>query len=483
MRIYLANPPFFPGYVRGVRGVGESSRGGTLYYPIWLSYCAALLEERHDIKLVDAQARKWNIDEFITDIVEFKPKIIVIESNFSSLHQDIITVERIKNQLSVTTILVGPPTSQYSNEVIKNNAIDFVIPYEYDFILKNLVNAIEIQSDLSLVEGIIFKKDNQIIITKNREFSTSEELDSIPYVSKIYKKHLNIYDYFLSSSLFPMVQIFTGRGCPNQCTFCSWPITLMGRKYRSRSVKNVIDELEWIQNNLPIKEVFFEDDTFTINKKRVLEFCSEYKKRGLAIAWACNARANTTDFEMMKEMKRSNCRLLIVGYESGNDNLLQTIKKGITVEQSRSFAKNARKAGLLIHGDFIIGLPGETKETIHKTIEFINELRPELLQVLIPQPIPGTELYKNYIENDALITQDPSKYLDQDGYQKPVVSYPHLTAHEMNITVNNILRDYYCSFSYIPLIARQIFRKNAIFELKRVLYSTIMFIRFFNEQR
>jgi radical SAM superfamily enzyme YgiQ (UPF0313 family) len=252
----------------------------------------------------------------------------------------------------------------------------------------------------------------------------------------------------------------------------------MGKKYRTRSISNVIDELDWIQNNLPVKEVFFEDDTFTIKKERVLEFCKEYRKRGLKIAWACNARANTTDLEVMKEMKLSNCRLLIVGYESGDDGILQNIKKGITTEQSRLFAKNAKTAGLLVHGDFIIGLPGETVETIRKTKKFIDEVRPELLQILVPQPVPGTELYNLYKRSGYLLDSDPKNYLDNFGYQKSVVSFPDLNSEYMNKEANQMLKNYYFSIRYIPLALNQVLRTNGFDELKRLIYSAKMFFKF-----
>ncbi|MDI6886820.1 MAG: radical SAM protein, partial [archaeon] len=280
----------------------------------------------------------------------------------------------LKKSCEGKIVLVGPPTSQFATEILNSTGIDLVARFEYDFTIRDVARAIGKEEDFKNIKGISYKEKGEIIHNPNREFSSSEDLDKIPFVSRVYEKHLNIRDYFLGSSLYPEIQIFTGRGCPYLCTFCSWPQTLMGRKYRERSVSNVLDELEWIQDKLPaVKEVFFEDDTFTINlslkkkalpkKNRVLEFCKEYRERGLDIIWACNARVGL-DYETMKEMRKANCRLLIVGYESGSDEILKNIKKGITVEQIRRFAKDARKAGLLVHGDFIIGLPGETKETM-----------------------------------------------------------------------------------------------------------------------
>lgn len=355
--------------------------------------------------------------------------------------------------------------------------MDVVARFEYDFTIKNIAGAIEEDKDFKNIKGISYKENGKIRHNLDREFTSSDDLDRIPFVSKVYKKHLNIKDYFLGSSLYPEVQIFTGRGCPYLCTFCSWTQTLMGRKYRVRSIPNVLDELEWIQDNLPgVKEVFFEDDTFTIKKKnRLLEFCKGYRERSLNITWACNARVGL-DYETMRELKKANCRLLIAGYESGSDEILKNIKKGITVDQIKRFAKDARKAGLLVHGDFIIGLPGETKETIEKTEKLIKETKPEILQVSVASPFPGTEFYEWCKENRCLITGNPNEYLDEGGHQKAIISYPELTNEAITKAVDGILKDYYLSLSYVPIALRQVLRKQGTEEMRRLLYSVRMFL-------
>jgi radical SAM superfamily enzyme YgiQ (UPF0313 family) len=190
-------------------------------------------------------------------------------------------------------------------------------------------------------------------------------------------------------------------------------------------VQNVLDELEWVQDNLSeINEVFFEDDTFTICRERIIEFTKGYIERKLDIAWACNARVDTLDLNTMKEMKKANCRLLIAGCESGDNNILSNIKKGFTTQQIKQFSKNAKDAKLLVHGDFIIGLPGETKETIEMTRRLINEIKPDILQVSVASPFPGTEFYSYCKGNGYLLTDDPNNYLDRQGHQKAVISYP-----------------------------------------------------------
>ena len=478
MKIYLLNPPFIKWFSRGVRGVGEATRGGTLYIPICLSYAAGVLEELHEVRLIDAQARNWNIEDILKDIFYFKPDLLVVDTNFSSLNNDLKIAQKLKKYSEAITVIVGPPASQYPEKII-NSGVDIVARYEYDFTLKEIAEKIENDMGLSGVEGISYKMfDGKIINNPTRKLTSSEELDTIPFISKVYKKHLNINDYFLSSSFNPMIQIFTGRGCHNRCAFCSWPITLMGTKYRFRSINNVLDEFEYIEKEFAgIKEIVIEDDTFTVDKKRVAEFCEKYVQRGLNIVWSCNARA-TLDYETMKKMKNANCRLLICGYESGSDEILQNINKGVTVAQIKNFANNARKADLLVHGDFIIGLPGETKETIEMTKKLIRQLKPDILQVLIPQPIPGTDLYATCENEGYLLSGDPNEYLDKYGYQKSVVSYPHLSNEIIKSEASLILNKYYFSIKYIPSAFRQISRKHGFLEAKRLFFSAKMFIKY-----
>jgi radical SAM superfamily enzyme YgiQ (UPF0313 family) len=476
MKIYAINPPFIRGFCRGVRGCGEASRGGTLYYPIWLAYATGLLEQSHDVRLVDAQALNWSLEDVINDLCYYDPDLCVIETNFSSLSNDLNIAKKMKMVSNATVCIVGPPTSQYAANIL-SEGVDIAARYEYDFTLKEIADNYTCIDDLKEIRGISYRVDKKIIHNENRDLSTSEELDIIPFVSAVYKEHLNIKDYFLSSSLYPVIQIFSGRGCPNHCTFCSWPVTLSGRKYRVRSTENIIDEFYYVEHNLPyVKEIFIEDDTFTINKKRVRDFCQCYLERDLKIAWSCNARANTLDLDTMKLMKKANCRLLIVGYESGSDRILKNIKKNVSIDEMKTFSAMARKARLMVHGDFIIGLPGENRYTISLTRKLINELKPEILQVLVPQPIPGTELYYWLKDKGYLITDDPNEYLDVNGYQRSVVSYPELKDNEMINEANKILKNYYLSIGYIPLAINQITRRNSLDEIKRLAHSARLFL-------
>lgn len=479
MKVYFLNAPFIPRFSRMARWEAID-RGGTVYYPYWLSYATGVIEERHnEVRLVDAHAWNWTLNDTINDVKKFNPDLAILDTAFSSLSNDIGVAETIKNvNKTIKTVLVGPPTSQFPDEILKSDGVDIVARFEYDFTIRDIAEAIEDGKELKNIKGISYKEDGKIVHNPNRDFLNSEDLDKIPFVSKVYKKHLNIKDYFLAQCLYPVVQIFTGRGCPSLCTFCSWPKTFMGRKYRVRTVKNVVDEFEYIKEEIPkVKEIFIEDDTFTINKKRVREFCEEILRRRLDVIWSCDARADL-DYETMKLMKKAGCRLLDVGYESADDGILKNVKKGITVNQLREFTSNAKKANLMILADFIIGLPGETKETVEKTIKFVKELKPDLMQFSIACPIPGTEFYEWVKKSGYLIANDPEDFLDRKGFQKSVISYPELTNEDMEQFADKALREYYLNISYIPIVIKNVLRKNGFSELKRVMTSTKRFIKY-----
>jgi len=489
MKIYMLHPPFvlngqeIPKFFRCTRWQGGTTRGGTYWYPIWLSYATGVVESNgHKVRLVDAPAWNWKLKDVINDAKKFSPDLVVVDSNFSSLKNDCNIAKLLKDETGAISVLVGPPASQFPEKIL-NSGIDIVARFEYDFTIGDIAEAIEEGKSLENVKGISYMENSKIIHNPDREFATSDELDRIPFVSKVYKKHLNIKDYFLSHTLYPMVQIFTGRGCPNRCTFCSWPKTLMGRKYRVRSVKNVVDEFEYITKELPeVKEIFIEDDTFTINKKRIRDICNEIIKRKLDITWSCNARANL-DYETMKVMKEAGCRLLDVGYESGSDEILKNIKKGITTKESRRFTEDAKRAGLMILADFIFGLPGETKETAEQTIRFVKEIKPNIVQFAVATPIPGTEFYDYVKENGFLLVEDLEESLDEEGFQKCIISYPEFTKEDIEEYVNRALKEYYLSLSFIPIAMKNVLRKNGLHELKGMIMSAKVFMKYLNRKK
>jgi len=462
----------------------ETARGGTLYYPIWLAYATGLLEQRHDVKLVDASARGLSCPKIVEDVVSFNPDILVVDSSYTSWRNDLEVVDEIKRAVPESyAVVVGPSTSVYGQSYMQNDSVDAVIEGEFDFPLLDLASVLEEGGKLEKISSLTWKDDGRIRKNPNRELTSSVDMDKLPWVSKVYKNHLVVHDYFLSSALYPEIQIIAERGCPYLCTFCEWPQIFTKHKYRSRGVDNVIGEMRWIRDNLPdVKEIVFEDDTFTIDRRWVNEFCDRLIKDHLDFTWSAQIRADV-EYELLVKLRRAGCRLVIVGFESGSNAVLSAMKKGITVEQSRSFGRAAKRAGILIHGDFIIGMPGETKKTIEETWDLIEDIKPEILQVSVATPFPGTEFYKYVKSNGYLLKDDPSDYLDEAGHQVAVVSYPWLAASEITAQVDTFLRRYYISVNFLPLAVKQVLRRNAPDEMRRLLKSATTFLKYVRRKR
>ena len=265
------------------------------------------------------------------------------------------------------------------------------------------------------------------------------DLDAIPWVAPIYKRDLDITKYNIPFLLHPYLSLYTTRGCPALCTFCLWPQTFDDHPWRERSVDNAVEEVKYVLKNFPqLRAIFFDDDTFTIRKQRVLALCEKFKP--LKFTWSCNTRVHV-DLETLKAMRGAGCRLFIVGFESGDPQILKNIKKGTTVEQAREFMKNCKKVGIRVHGDFIIGLPGETPETIDRTIEFAKELDPETIQVSIAHAYPGTELY-NYVTSNGYFRPN-AEMTDGKGHQLPHIEYPGLPREAMVEAVDRFYAEYF----------------------------------------
>ncbi len=260
-------------------------------------------------------------------------------------------------------------------------------------------------------------------------------------VADVYKRDLKIENYFIGYLLHPYLSMYTGRGCPAQCTFCLWPQTIGGHKYRVRSAQNVADEMAYMKKLFPqVKEFFFDDDTFTANLPRAREIAKKLAPLGLT--WSCNSRANI-EYDTIRFFKDSGLRLFLVGYESGNEDILTRIKKGVSLEEMRRFTKACHRAGVVIHGTFILGLPVETRESIENTIRFAQELDVFSIQVSLAAPYPGTELFEMARQNGWFVKKDKTDLVEEDGFQQSSLEYPGLGKEEIFESVERFYHRYY----------------------------------------
>jgi radical SAM superfamily enzyme YgiQ (UPF0313 family) len=311
--------------------------------------------------------------------------------------------------------------------------IDFVCRREFDFSIVEFANG----KPLNEILGISYK-DPSGVIQHNPDRPQVEDLDAMPWATKIYKRDMDVTKYNVPFLLHPYIALYSTRGCPAQCTFCLWPQTLSGHAWRKRSTDDVAAELKWAKENFPhVKEFFFDDDTFNIQKDRTIELCAKLKPLG--ITWSCTSRT-TTHRDTLKAMKEAGCRLLIVGFESGDPQILKNIKKGATVERAREFVKDCHDLGLVIHADFILGLPGETKESIRNTINFAKSLDCETIQVSVAHAYPGTEFY-DFAKRNNFITNESME--DGGGHQMAHIEYPGLPTEYVMEQVHRFYDEYY----------------------------------------
>jgi hopanoid biosynthesis associated radical SAM protein HpnJ len=313
--------------------------------------------------------------------------------------------------------------------------IDFVARNEFDFTILEVAEG----RPFADITGISYR-DAAGAIVHNKDRATITDMDVLPFVSDVYQRDLRIEDYFIGYLKHPYVSIYTGRGCKSHCTFCLWPQTVGGHKYRVRSPQNVAAEVANIMKMFPqTREIFFDDDTFTDDLPRAEAIAKLLGQ--MNVTWSCNAKANVPR-ATLKVLKDNGLRLLLVGYETGDQQILHNIKKGMLVDVARRFTKDCHELGIRIHGTFILGLPGETKETIQQTIRFATELNPHTLQVSLAAPYPGTFLHKQAVENGWL---DASKaeLIDSHGIQIAPLHYPHLSHTEMFDSLEDFYRRFY----------------------------------------
>lgn len=455
MKVLFLNPPFMSSHGKFSREQRSPAvtKSGTFYYPMWLCYAAGLVEENgFEVKVIDAPAKRLDIESVLSTAKEFAPELTVIDTSTPSIYNDAEIAARVKKITGSFVILVGTHPSALPEDTLKiDPAIDAVARREYEhtvFDLALLLQKGEPDSEtLKTIKGLSFRKGDAIIHNSDRELPT--DLDALPFVSKVYKEHLDYLDYFYAHSRHPIVTLITGRGCPHQCVYCLYPQTFNGHKLRNRSIKNVVDEIEFCLENFPgLQEIMFEDDTLTVNKKRAMEFAEEILRRGLKFQWSANSRADV-DLETMQLLKKAGARLFCVGIESGDQKVLDAMKKKLTVSRVQQFFKDAKKAGILIHGCFLVGNPGETKETLQKTLNLALELSPDTAQFFPIMIYPGTEAYKWATENRYLTTEDYRKWLSPEGLHNCVLSRPGLSNIELVEFCDRARQKFYTRPSYI----------------------------------
>ena len=477
MRTLFLQAPSFDGYDGGAGARYQMKREvRSFWYPTWLAQPAAMVEGS---KLIDAPAHDQSWDDIKHEVDD--RDLVILHTSTPSFGQDIRTARLIKERNPNILIgFVGAKVAVQPEESLAASAdIDFVAREEYDFTILEIAEG----KPLAEVDGITWRApDGSFVRNKNR--ATIEDMDVLPMVSPVYKRDLTIEKYFGGYLRHPYVSFYTGRGCKSRCTFCLWPQTIAGHNYRFRSIPKVIEEVEYILREMPeVKEIFFDDDTLTDVHDRVEDLARAlgelgFGKPGFKVSWSCNAKANVPR-KTLEVLKANGLRLLLVGYESGNQKILHNIKKGVLVNVARQFTKDCHELGIVIHGTFILGLPGETLETIEETIRYAIEINPHTMQVSLAAPYPGTFLYNQAVENGWF---DGSDHLLTDGgTQIAQLSYPHLSSEVIFDKVEEMYKRFYFRPRKIGAIVGEMVRDFDM--MKRRLREGVEFFNFLRARK
>lgn len=482
MKVFFVNPPFKPQHGKFSRESRSPAigRSGVLYYPLWLVYAAAVVErEGFDVKFLDAPATRMDVSSSL-DYIEQEGKnagLFVLDTSTPSIYNDICFGEQLKDRFpNAFVLLVGTHPSALPAETLQmSNKIDGVARREFDYIVRDLAYALRQGDDLQRVNGLSYR-DGQTI-RHNPDASYIQDLDDLPFAASFIKSHLDIRNYFFAAATYPSIQFFTGRGCPAKCNFCVYPQTLHGHKYRARSPQNIVEELLYIAENFPdVKEIVIEDDTFTIDKNRVVEICDLLLERNLhkRFRWLCNARVSL-DYETMIKMKKAGCRLVIPGIESVNQDILDNINKGTTIMQIESFMSNTRKAGLLVHACYMVGNMGETRGTMEETLKAALRYKTDTAQFYPLIPYPGTGAYK-WAKSCHYLTAGYRDFCKEDGTLNCVINLPTLSSSDLVDFCAYARKKYYLRGWYI--LHRVWMGMRDFNDLKRSLRAFINFRKY-----
>lgn len=471
MKTLFLQAPSFDGFDGGAGSRYQAKREiKSFWYPTWLAQPAALVEGS---KLIDGPPSRTSPAAVAAQAKDFD--LAVLHTSTPSFASDVKMIEALKAvNPNLKAGLVGAKVAVDPNGSMAGSPlIDFVARNEFDFTIKEVADG----RDLAKIDGLTYRNAEGVVV-HNPERATLENMDALPFVSPVYHRDLVIEDYFIGYLKHPYLSIYTGRGCKSRCTFCLWPQTVGGHRYRTRSVGHVIDEIRWAKQTMPqIREFFFDDDTFTDDAPRAEAIARELGKLG--VTWSCNAKANVPR-ETLKVMRDNGLRLLLVGYESGNQQILFNIKKGMRIEVAERFTKDCHELGIQIHGTFILGLPGETKETIQETIRFATKINPHTIQVSLAAPYPGTFLYNQAVENGWL-DEANAELVDEKGVQIAPLHYPHLSHGEIFHSVEDFYRRFYFRAPKIASIVGEMVRSPEM--MKRRLREGVEFFRFLKERK
>ncbi len=428
MKVLLINPPYVNSKYKFI---------GLVAPPLGIAYIAAVLEEGGvDVKIIDAAALEMEWDTLKKEIENYSPDVVAITALTPTINKALKTAKITKKTCPNANIVMGGyhPTFTYT-ELLKNDFIDIVILGEGEYTMLELVKTLEKGGDLKEVKGIACKD----FTTPSRDII--KDIDSLPFPAR----HLLPMDeYKVLNIKLPTGTLISGRGCPFNCSFCA-SSAMHGRKMRFRSAQNIVDEIEHLISDYDAEMIAFMDDTFTLRPERVIEICDEIKKRDLDFFWGCTARVDTVSKSLLKKMREAGCITIFYGVESADQQLLDGMNKKISVDKIRNAFKLTKEADMRTIASVAIGMPGDTKENIEKTINFVKDLDASYAIFSLATPYPGTAFYNEARANDLIKVNDWSKYT----LLSPVLETVDCSLEELKKLQKKGFRKFYLRPGYI----------------------------------
>lgn len=448
MRVLLINPPALNTVIANNPPLIDEERG--INPPLGLLYLASALRERgFEVQILDTQVEEMDYEKLDRWLKNKEFEVVGITCMTLTLPDVLRTVRVVKRRIPQAKIVLGGPHPHiYPRETLALKEVDYVVRGEGEIVFPELLQKIERGEDPEDIPGIGWKKEGEIKV--NPFSGYIDNLDSLPFPAR----ELTPYERYFSAltPLRPVTTMITSRGCPYSCTFCDRPH--LGRKFRARSAENVVREMESCEK-MGIREILIYDDTFNVDRRRVVEICERKKDRGLKILWDARLRVDIFDEELAEKMKEAGCQRVHFGVEAGTEKILKKLKKGITLEDARRAFEIARRVGIKTLAYFMIGAPGETREDILATLRFALSLQADYTHVTILTPFPSTQIYREGLEKNIIpdfwgeFARDPGRGVEIHYWEEI------LSERELQELIKIFYRRFYLRPSFI---LREIFR-------------------------
>ncbi|MDP2939644.1 MAG: radical SAM protein [Candidatus Omnitrophota bacterium] len=467
MNVLLINPPY------SLVEYNVYSKTGAVLPPLGLLYIAAYVRERCrniDVCILDSSAYKLDFEGFQKELKDFQPDIVGITVCTATFSGVLKTAEIVKENFPHCIIVVGGPhVSVQPEECISSSAnIDIAVIGEGEVIFAELLESIYRKVGINGVPNIVYKEGGKIVRTQGQHKTI--DLDTLPFPAR---DLINMRLYHPAHGTYrrlPAANMITSRGCPFRCTFCS--SSIFGLQYRVQSPFKTMQEIETLVNDYGIREVLFNDDVFTLDKKKTAELCELLLQKKLDFTWSCSTRVNLIDPPLLNKMQKSGCFAVGYGIESGDENILEKIDKDSSLKDAKKAIQWTKEAGMETRAFYILGFPGETKQTIKRTIEFSLELDTDFVIYNIISPMPGTKLFEEAKSNGLLLYEGREIY-DKANGATPMIKLCDVTPSELKQFYNLAYRRYYIRPRYI---FNQLRRIRSLSDFNRYIRGALSFL-------